>query len=300
METWIFLTFAAAFFQTLRFMLQKQLATTRLSATGATFARFVYSAPLIVIGVALYIRLSNQALPGMPMRFWGFAAMGGLAQILATVAVVALFARRNFAVGITLKKTEVIQTALIGFLLLGEKITALALAALGVGMVGVLLLTDPPAGTGGWRARVFNPAAGLGVLSGVFFAFAGVGYRAASLSLEGGDVALRAGLTLAVVTTGQTIGLGIWLRWRSPGQITRTFHSWRQSGLVGLTSMVGSYCWFAAFTLQTAAYVYAVGQIEVIFGFVIGLLVFRETSTGREMAGIVLLTGSILGLILIV
>ncbi len=300
MEAWIVLTFAAALFQTARFMLQKQLAASRLSATGATFARFVYSAPLIAFGITGYIWLSGQAVPAMPPAFWGYAAMGGIAQILATVAVVALFARRNFAVGITLKKTEVMQTVLVGFVLLGEGVTLLALAALTVGMIGVLLLGDPPSGTGGWRARAFTPATLLGLGSGMFFAFAGVGYRAASLSLEGGDVALRAGLTLAVVTSGQAIGLWIWLRLRSPGQITRTFQSWRQSAWVGLTSLAGSYCWFAAFTLQTAAYVYAVGQVEVIFGFLAGLLFFRETATGRELAGIILLTGSILGLILLV
>ncbi len=38
---------------------------------------------------------------------------GGIAQMLATACVVALFGRRNFAVGVTLCKTEVILTALI-------------------------------------------------------------------------------------------------------------------------------------------------------------------------------------------
>lgn len=45
--------------------------------------------------------------------FWAYALAGGLTQILATMCVVALFAERNFAVGITFKKTEVIQLSLI-------------------------------------------------------------------------------------------------------------------------------------------------------------------------------------------
>jgi len=305
MDFWIYLTLAAALFQTLRFMLQKQLATSGLSPTGATFARFVFSAPVIAVAVVVYLRASGQALPVAPPVFWLYAGVGGLSQVLATVAVVALFAERNFAVGITFKKTEVIQTALVGFVLLGEKVTAAALAALLVGLAGVLLLSDPPARAGPVHnglllGRFLNRAAGLGLLSGVFFAFAGVGYRAASLSLESGDVALRAGLTLAVVTMGQAIGMALWLSLRAPEQLGRTLKSWRRTAMVGVTSMAGSYCWFAAFTLQTAAYVYAVGQIEVIFGFLIGILVFGERSTVREVAGIGLLTLSIVGLILVV
>jgi len=49
MSLWIAVTLAAAIFQTLRFMLQKTLSTTRLSAAGATFARFAYSAPIIAV-----------------------------------------------------------------------------------------------------------------------------------------------------------------------------------------------------------------------------------------------------------
>lgn len=301
MEAWIYLTIAAALFQTLRFMLQKQLATAGLSPTGATFARFVFSAPVIAVGVGIYLVASAQVLPRFAPAFWGYAFVGGLSQILATVAVVALFAQRNFAVGITFKKTEVIQTALVGFLLLGERVTAPALGALVTGLAGVLLLSDAQGGARPERGlrRFFNRAAGLGLLSGVFFAFAAVGYRAASLSLESGDVALRAGLTLAVVTLGQSAALALWLWFRARPEIGRIFRNWRKTALVGMASMAGSYCWFAAFTLQSAAYVYAVGQIEVIFGFLIGIAVFGEKSTPRELGGIALLTVSIVGLILV-
>ena len=48
-ELWVVLSVAAAGFQTLRFMLQKVLSTALLTPTGATFARFVYSAPLVVL-----------------------------------------------------------------------------------------------------------------------------------------------------------------------------------------------------------------------------------------------------------
>ena len=45
-DLWILVTLAAAVFQTVRFMLQKFLATATLSAAGATFSRFLYSWPV--------------------------------------------------------------------------------------------------------------------------------------------------------------------------------------------------------------------------------------------------------------
>ena len=146
MDAWIPITIAAALAQTFRFMLQKQLKSTGLSTGGATFARFIYSAPLVAVLITIYANLSVQSFPAMPGRFWAFAISGGLAQILATMCVVALFSHRNFAVGITFKKTEVVMTAIAGFLILAEGVVAAGAFAIGIGLIGVLLLSDPPRG----------------------------------------------------------------------------------------------------------------------------------------------------------
>lgn len=297
MEAWIPITFAAALAQTARFMLQKQLKTTGLSTAGATFARFVYSAPLIAGLIFVYARASDQTFPTIPPQFWAFALSGGLTQILATMCVVALFSHRNFAVGITFKKTEVVLTALVGFALLGEGVALVGALAIGFGLTGVLLLSDPPAGTGRFATRIFNRAAGLGIASGLFFAVSAVGYRGASLSLGSGDTVLRAGTTLAVVTASQTLAMALYLTWRERGQIATVLANWRIAGLVGLTSMIGSFCWFTAFTLQNAAYVNALGQVELIFSLAASTLFFRERITRRELGGMALLVFGILILI---
>ncbi len=298
MEAWAYFTVAAALVQTIRFMLQKQLKLTGLSTGGATFARFVFSAPLVALLVWLYSGLSNQEIPSMPSRFWIFAMAGGAAQILATMCVVAIFSHRNFAVGITFKKTEVVMTAIVGFLILGEGVGVVGGTAIVLGLAGVLLLSDPPASTGRFVSRVLNRAAGLGLASGVFFAISAVGYRGASLALGSGDTILRAGTTLAMVTVCQTLVLAAWLIWRERGQATLVFRAWRLAGPVGLTSMIGSFCWFSAFTLQNAAYVGALGQIELIFSIAASMLFFRERISPREYGGIALLTVGILVLIL--
>ena len=140
-DLWIVVTLAAAVFQTGRFMLQKYLATETLSAAGATFSRFLYSAPFILGGLAAYLAGSGTGLPGLGSGFWMYALIGGTAQIMATVFVVLLFKQRNFAVGITFKKTEVILTVLTGIVILGEGVTGWGFAAIGLGVVGLFLLS---------------------------------------------------------------------------------------------------------------------------------------------------------------
>ena len=300
MQAWVYLSIAAAAFQTIRFMLQKQLSMGALSTGGATFARFFYSAPFVVSLTLIYIFWQGQNMPGFSARFWAYALTGGLAQILATWCVVALFARRNFAVGITFKKTEVIQTALVGLVVLGDRVTMPGMVAIIVGLIGVLILSDMPGGAGYWMRRMINPAAGLGLISGAFFAVSAVAYRGATLEISSADPLLRAGVALAVVTTSQAFGMAVWLAWRERGQIACVWLARRTAVWMGITGMAGSLCWFTAFTLQNAAYVFAVGQIEVIFSMMASVLFFKERISGRELVGIGMLSASIVLLVLLV
>ena len=300
MELWIVVTIAAAFFQTVRFMLQKLLSASALSSAGATFARFLYSAPLVVVFLALYCVATDSLLPATTLRYWLFALSGGLSQILATLCVVMLFQSRNFAVGITFKKTEVIQTALVGWVLLGESISSLGVGVIVIGLIGVLILSETPGLGGDWWRRICNRASGLGVLSGFLFAISGVCYRGATLELASEDPLLRAGMTLACVTSAQLIAMALWLRLFEPGQISAVWGARRTAAWIGLTSMAGSFCWFTAFTLQTVAYVNALGQIELVFSLLATVFFFKEPITRRELYGLGVLSVSILGLIMVI
>lgn len=297
MTLWIPITLAAAFFQTLRFMLQRQLSLGTLSASGATLARFLYSAPLIAVLITFYMQITDQALPRFGSGFWIYAAIGGLAQILATVCVVSLFKARNFAVGITFKKTESMQAVLVGWVVLGDAVSGMGFAAIALGIVGVLLLSAPPELVQVKPRDFFNRATGLGLASGLLFAISGVTYRGATLSLDLSDPVARAGLTLAAVTSMQTVAMVFWLCWRDPGQVAAVWAARRIAVWVGMMSMTGSFCWFLAFTLQTAAYVKALGQAELAFSLLASILVFREAVSGREWLGMAVLLASILWLV---
>ncbi|MEP1765227.1 MAG: DMT family transporter [Sulfitobacter sp.] len=297
-ELWIIVTLLAATFQTVRFMLQKILASSTLSAAGATFSRFVYSAPFIALLLLAYVKATDAQLPELGARFWGFGLLGAVSQILATVCVVALFKERNFAVGITFKKTEVIQTALVGLLLLGEWVSAGGFVAIALGLLGVLLLSGGNAGGGFRLADLSNRATKLGLGSGVLFAFSAVSYRGATQTLSADDPFLRAGVTLLAVVVMQTLIMAFWLHLRERGEIARVWQARRVALWIGLTSMGGSLCWFIAFALQNAAYVKALGQVELILSILASTLFFREKITLREAAGIAVLVMSILVLIL--
>lgn len=297
MDLWIALSIAAAAFQTVRFMLQKQLSQVRLTAAGATFARFVYSAPVLCAGLVVWSLFRGEVV--VPeAAFWAYGAMGGAAQIVATVCTVLLFKRRNFAVGVTFIKVEVLMTALVGIVILGDRVSGPALGAILVGVVGVLILSGS-AMTGVFWQRLISPSAALGLAAGALFGVSAVSYRGATLLVAADDPFLRALVTLAAVTVMQSLAMAVWLRAREGGEIGRVFGAWRSAGWIGLSSMAGSFCWFTAFTLQNAAYVKAVGQVELIFALLGSVLFFREKISAREWLGMALLSASILALVLL-
>ena len=103
------------------------------------------------------------------------------------------------------------------------------------------------------------------------------------------------GSTAQIAGTALLIHL---LRVREPGQLTLVCRTWRISGAVGLAGMSASACWFTAMTIRNAAHVKALGQVELLFAFVVSAAFFRERVTGREVLGVLLVVTGILALLL--
>ena len=243
----------------------------------------------------------RESIPEPNTRFFLFCVIGGAAQIVGTALLVHLFSFRNFTVGTTYSKTEAVQTALFGIVILGDTLSLLAVVAIVVSLVGVMTLS---VGKGGVSTRALVSAwthapALFGIGSGACFAISAVCYRAASLSLALADnVLLQAALTLACVTTLQTLGMGIYLHLKQPGELTRVLQTWRVTMWIGLTGMLASACWFTAMTIQNAAYVRALGQVELIFTFVASYFFFKERANATELCGIALVIGGLVMLVL--
>jgi drug/metabolite transporter (DMT)-like permease len=292
MELWVGLSLAAAFLQNLRTALQKALMV-RVGLLGATYVRFLFAAPWAVVLVGVLALRDGAPLPEPTAPFLLWALVGALAQIVATFLLLDLFRHRNFAVGNTFAKTETVLAAIFGLVLLGDRIGPLPLVGILVSLAGVLLISAPPAG------GILNRSAATGIASGTSFALSAVAYRAAALSLpDAGGLLMRPAVTLACVLLIQTLVLTAFLGAREPRRVSTVLKNWRLGLLVGVAGMLASLAWFAAFSLVGAAQVKAVGQVELLFSYLTSHLAFRERPTRRETAGIALVAGGIIVLVL--
>ncbi len=285
---WIPLTIAAAFLQNLRSLLQRRL-TGALSVNGAAYVRFCFALPF----AWLYLwALTGGAAPSAPgAGFWGYVIAGSLGQMFASACLMAAFTLRSFAVGTALSKTEAVQTALLGLLVLGDRLAPLAWVGVGVSFVGVLLLMT---GVSVRDALRHPRGLALGLLAGAGLAVAAVGFRGAALALPEGSAALRAAVTLAVALALQTLVMGLYLRLREPGELSRIAGAWRAGLAVGACGAAASVAWFTAMTLEASALVRALGQVELLFALLASGWVFRERVRPRELVGVVTLVAGIL------
>ena len=296
MPLWIPITIAAAFFQNLRSALQKRLKG-RMGTTGATFVRFGFGLPFAVLYLVMVAAIGGETIPVPTVTLILCALAGGLAQIGGTFLLVYLFGLRNFIVGTAYSKTEPVQAALFGFLILGETVSPFGLVAVVAGVVGVLLISVGNARSGSLLVGLSSREAVIGVASGALFGISAVFFRAAALALPEGSVPLRAALTLAVALTIQTLAMLAWMALRDRGELRRVAKAWAPGLLVGFVGASASAGWFTAMTLQKVAYVRALGQIELVFTVASSIFWFRETVTRLELAGAAVIVLAILTLV---
>jgi drug/metabolite transporter (DMT)-like permease len=297
---WIPITLGAALAQTLRNAAQRHL-TGDLGALGATLVRFFYGLPFAVawLIVAWLAIAGGRPLPGTNPVFLWWTVVASLSQIAATALLLRCMQERNFALGVAYAKTEVIQVALFGLVLLGDRVSALTVAAILVATTGVMLLSLPVGAlsvatiTRGWASR----AALFGVGSGAAFAIAAVGYRGAALALDTPSIVLAAAYSLVWAQALQTLLLGGWLGWRQPRIVVAVLRAWRVSILAGAMGAIGSACWFTAMALEPVANVRTLGLIELYFTYLVSRRFFRERLRPAELVGFVLLALGLLGVI---
>ena len=293
---WIPVTLAAATFQILRTSRQHALRAV-LSTGAAGYVRFAYGAPLAALtSVVLFVVLGRDvpALPDAPWRFWAPIIIAGVAQIIATVALLSSFKLRDFAIGTVYAKSEVMIVAAFGAIGLGTALEAWGWLGAVLVTVGVVSLASRGSIATLLR-RAGDPAALLGLVAGGLFAVAAIGIAAAARSLEDAPSFDRAMLTLTVILIGQTVINSLWFLATSPGEITASYRAWRSALPVGVFSLLGSIGWAWGFTLESAAKVRTLGQVELIIAFAIAHITLGERHTkGEYAASAVVLVGVVL------
>lgn len=299
MEAWIPITIFAAFFQNLRSALQKHLKG-KLSDTGAAYVRFVYALPFVVCFLLIINQGFGFDLPKLNAKFLFFCLVGGVCQILFTVLLLWMFSFKSFAVGTTFSKLEIIAVAILGMLIVGDPLNNFAWLAIVLSAIGLVCLSLGQAQIS--VANLINKLGDkptlIGLASALFLGGSVVFFRGASLSLAHQPILMAATFTLAVSLVIQTTLMTCWLMVREPGEITRVIKNWRWAGAVGIAGSLASVGWFLAFTMQNASYVRALGQIELIFTFLVTTVIFRERVTPSEYLGTALIASGIVLLLL--
>lgn len=294
---WVPITLFAAAAQTVRNTAQRSL-TQELGTLSATLVRFMYGLPFAGLWLALLYLVPAQtpAVPDLSPAYLGWIALGAFFQVGATVALLLAMKERNFAVAVTLSKTEVLQVALFSTVFLHELPTPLALLAMAVATAGVLILSLPPRGQLLSLQAWMSKSALYGLACGACFAIATVAFRGGALALAAESPWLSGAWGVLIAQTLQTLGMGAWIQWRSEQGLAPIFRAWRISLVAGSMGAAASLAWFTAYAMQGAGPVRTLGMVEVVFSYLVSRRLLSEALNRNEKIGMGLM---LVGLVLI-
>ena len=296
---WVPITIAAAFLQNLRSALQKSIKD-RLSNAGAAYVRFFYAWPFALLYTWLLTGPGGYALPQANATFLIYCVLGGLSQILFTVVLMWMFSFRSFAVGTTFSKLEVVLIAFLGAILLGDTVSPLAGLAITLGAAGTVLLSlqETKISFAALLRGMTEKVTLVGLLCAALLGASVVFFRGAALTLGPDNFVVAASYTLTIALVLQTLMMGVWFVGFDRPELKRVMVEWRRALPIGLAGMACSVCWFTAFTLQNAAYVRALGQVELLFTIIASIFFFKEKVTRIELVAIALIVCAILLILL--
>ena len=264
--------------------------TASLGTIGATQVRFLYGLPFALLFLGIVVAVTGADVPAANATFIAFTASGAVAQIFGTVLLLAAMRERSFSVATAFTKTEAVQVAIFGLLILGDHLSVVRAAAIVVATAGVFLIAVKAGEK--WDARSLRPAL-YGVASGGLYAMAAIGFRGGILALDDGAYFMRATTTLVWSLAFQTLLLGAWMWAFDRAGLFKSFALWRQSLFAGFMGAFASQFWFLGFSLTAAANVRTLGLIEVLFAQAVARRLFGQQTAAREIAGISLVVAGV-------
>lgn len=287
---WIVATLIAAAAQTARNAMQSSLTST-LGTLGASQVRFVFGLPFACVFLGFAALMSGESLPAPTATFLLFTATGAVAQILGTICLLAAMRERSFSVATAFTKTEAVQVALFGMIILGDALSPVRGVAIVLASAGVFLMAHKP---GDDLSRAGLRPALLGIASGGLYAIAAVGFRGGILSLDPeSSHFVRASTTLVCSLGIQSVLLGAWMYAFQREALLMSFRIWRQSLFAGFMGALASQFWFLGFSLTSAANVRTLGLIEVIFAQAVSRRLFSQQTSARELTGMGLVVAGV-------
>src|SRR5437763_11776892 len=209
---WIPFTIVAALGQVARNAMQRSL-TGPLGTWGATNIRFLFGFPFSILFFAIVVAVSGDRIPWPTASFWPWLLLGALCQIVGTGMMLLAMNDRSFVVTTAYLKTEAIQTAIFGFVFLGDHLTVLKVIAILIATAGVVIAALRPAGGQGFAD--LKPTL-LGLRAAAAFALSAVGFRGAVHVVADVSFVTAASFTLGSGLFVQTPVLTVDLLARAP------------------------------------------------------------------------------------
>ena len=282
---WIPFTITAALGQVARNAMQRSL-TGPLGTWGATNIRFLFGFPFSLSFFALVIVFTGDHVPWPTAAFWPWLLLGALAQIVATGLMLLAMNDASFVVTTAYLKTEAIQTAIFGFIFLGDHLTLWKVIAILIATIGVVITALRPGGAK--RFADLKPTV-TGLIAAAGFALSAVGYRGAIIVVPNVSFVTAATYTLVFGLFVQTLILTIYLLLRAPDVLRKIVGMWKPSMFAGFMGAFASQFWFLAFALTAAANVRTLALVEVLFAQAVSYYSFKQPLSAREIGGIVLI-----------
>ncbi len=282
---WIPFTLIASLAQVARNAMQRQL-TGPLGTWGATNIRFLFGFPFSLIFFAIVLAATRDTVPWPTATFWPWLLLGAVSQIVGTGLMLLAMNDRSFVVTTAYLKTEAIQTAIFGFIFLGDHLTLWKVVAILIASAGVIIAALRPGGAKGF-ADLKPTALGLGAAAA--FALSAVGFRGAVIVVPGVSFVTAASYTLVFGLFVQTLMLTIYLLARAPDVLRKIFGLWKPSMFAGFIGAFASQFWFLSFALTAAANVRTLALVEVLFAQAVAYYSFKQPISARELGGIVLI-----------
>src|SRR3954449_6961845 len=224
---WIPFTVTAALGQVARNGMQRSL-TGPLGTWGATNIRFLFGFPFSLFFFALVIAVTGDVLPWPTAAFWPWLLLGALSQIIATGMMLVAMNDRSFVVTTAYLKTEAIQTAIFGFVFLGDHLTTLKVIAILIATIGVVITALRPGGEKGFAE--LKPTI-IGLVAAAAFALSAIGFRGAITTVPGVSFVTAASYTLVFGLFVQTLVLTVYLLARAPDVLRAILALWKPSML---------------------------------------------------------------------
>jgi drug/metabolite transporter (DMT)-like permease len=286
---WIPFTIVAALGQVARNAMQRSL-TGPLGTWGATNIRFLFGFPFSIVFFVVVVLVSGDGVPWPAASFWPWLLLGALSQIVATGLMLVAMNDRSFVVTTAYLKTEAIQTAMFGFVFLGDHLTWLKVLAIVIATIGVVITALRPGGAKGFAE--LRPTV-VGLVAAGCFALSAIGFRGAIITVEGVSFVTAASYTLVWGLFVQTLVLTVYLLARAPDVLKAIIGLWKPSMLAGFMGAFASQFWFLAFALTAAANVRTLALVEVLFAQAVSHYSFKQPMSAREGVGILLIVAGV-------